>query len=407
MKKPLEGIKIVELAQFLAGPSAGRILAEWGAEVIKLESVKGDHLRFMGYLNNMPMADDENPSFDSANMNKKLVGFNQRGEHSMEVLFKMLETANVFLTNYRTPVLQKMGLDYETLHEKFPRLVWAQVTGYGNAGAEKDEPGYDTVSWGARTGILAAMSQKGTPPINMVPSLGDFFTGMTFAGGIAGAIVGQLLHGQGDKITASLYGYGLFGMIWPVMATEYNEVPQYPRDRRNVAGPGINIYPCKDGWILMSCPDWRSYYERVAKLLGLDELLNEQEYCDVLMMQEKGLVPHYVDLLDAKFKEHEIAYWKPLFAEAQVPIEKCCLFEDVVENQQAWDAGFIYKYKTESGKEHLMVNTPIQFESIGLIPDRKATGKVGRDTREVLKEYGYDDAAIDAMIADGSFSEPK
>jgi len=407
MKKPLEGIKVIELAQFLAGPSAGRILAEWGAEVIKLESVKGDHLRIMGYLNNMPMTDDENPSFDSANMNKKLVGFNQRGAESMEVMHKMLETANVFLTNYRTTVLEKMGLGYETLHEKYPKLVYAQVTGYGNAGAEKDEPGYDTVSWAARGGILSTMNQKGTPPINIVPSFGDFLTGMTFAGGIAGAIVGQLLHGQGDKITTSLYGYGIYGMIWPVIATEFNDIPQYPRDRRKVAGPGINIYPCKDGWILMSCPDWRTYHEKVAMLLGIPEVLEDPDYCDVTLMQEHDKVSYYIDLIDSKFKEHEVSYWKPLFAKEQVPIEKCCMFEDVATNQQAWDAGFIYKYVTENGKEHLMVNNPVQFESIGLIPERKATGKVGRDTREVLKSYGYSDTEIDNMIADGSFTEPK
>ncbi len=405
MKKPLEGITIVELAQFIAGPAATRILADWGANVIKLESVKGDHLRVMGYLNNMPMGEEDNPSFDTSNLNKKFVGFNQRGPQSMESLHRMLETANVFMTNYRTPVLKKMGLDYETLHGKYPKLVFAQVTGYGNAGAEKDEPGYDTVSWAARGGVLSTMNQAGTPPINIVPSLGDFLTAMTFAGGIAGAIVGQLLHGTGDKITVSLYGLGLFGNAWPIMGTEYNEKPTYPRSRRHVASPGINIYPCKDGWILLSCPDWKDYYDRVVTLMGREDLIGREDYQNINIMQEKGLVTEFIDMMDAVLSQHEVAYWKPKFAALEVPIEKCCMFEDIIKDQQAWDAGFLYKYQTGSGNEHVMVNSPVQFESIGLVPEHSPSRRVGYHTREVLREYGYSETEIDAMIADGSFKD--
>ena len=405
MKKPLEGITIIELAQFIAGPSSTRILADWGATVIKLESVKGDHLRIMGYLNNMPMGEEDNPSFDTSNLNKKFVGFNQRGPQSKDVLFKLLETANVFMTNYRNPVLKKMGLDYETLHEKFPKLVYAQVTGYGNAGWEKDEPGYDTVSWAARGGVLATMNQAGTPPINIVPSLGDFLCGMTFAGGIAGAIVGQLLHGTGDKITVSLYGLGIFGNAWPVMATEYNKEPTYPRDRRHVATPGINIYPLKDCWILLSCPDWTHYYNRLVSLIGREDLKDHPVYSDVNIMQAEDKVTEFIDLMDEKLKEHELAYWKPKFAEVEVPIEKCCLFEDIIADKQAWDAGFIYKYNTGSGAEHVMVNSPVQFESIGLIPEHEPSRRVGYHTREVMRSYGYSEAEIDAMVADGTLKD--
>lgn len=406
MKKPLEGIKIIELAQFLAGPTAGRILADWGAEVIKMESVKGDHQRIMGYLNNMPVGDDaDNPAFDNANLNKRFVGFNPRGPQSMETLHKMLESANVFLTNYRTPVLTKMGLDYETLHAKYPKLVYAQVTGYGNAGPEKDEPGYDTVSWAARGGVLSTMNQAGTPPINIVPSLGDFITAMTFAGGIAGAIVGQLLHGNGDKITVSLYGMGLFGNAWPIMANEYNDKPTYPRDRRFVATPGINIYPLKDCWILLSCPDWKDYYDRVVALLGREDLVGHPDYKDINVMQQKGLVTEFIDMMDEILSKETLSYWKPKFAAMEVPIEKCCMFEDIYKDPQAWEAGFLYKYTTDSGAEHTMVNSPVQFESIGLIPEHQPSHRVGHDTRAVLREYGYTEEQIDSMVNDGSFKD--
>lgn len=405
MKKPLEGITIIELAQFVAAPSATRILSEWGAEVIKLESVKGDHNRIMGLLNNMPIEDEDNPAYDTTCFNKKTVGFDARKPDSMKILFKMLETAHVFVTNYRGPILEKMGLDYETLHEKFPKLVYAQVTGYGNVGKEKDEPGYDTVCFGARAGNISTMNQKNTPPINLIPSVGDLVTGMVFAGGIAGAIVGQLLHGTGDKITVSLYHVGLWGNSWPIMATEYNGPDMYPTDRRTVNTPGINIYPCADGWILMSCPDYTAYYDRIVKCLGREDLIGDSRYNDLATIQKNGLVTEVIDLFDSEFSKHEISYWKPIFAAEEVPIEKCCRFGDIVNDQQAWDAGFLYKYRTNSGKEHLMVNSPVQYESVGLIPEHSPSRRVGYHSREVLQKYGYSEAEINGFVANGTIKD--
>ena len=404
-KRPLEGVKVLELAQFMVGPVACRILAEWGADVIKLERFAGDHQRVMGYLNNFPGEPEDNPAFDTVNLNKKFVGFNQRGPEANEILHKMLAEADVFVTNYREPVLKKMGMDYETLHAQYPRLVYGMVTGYGNAGPDKDEPGYDTVAWGARGGTIGTMQQDGDAPINIVPSLGDFLTGMTLAGGIAGAVAGQALHGQGDKVTVSLYGLGVYGMGWPIMGIEHNEKPVWPRNRRNGATPGINIYPTQDAWFLMSCPDWKDYYERIVTVLGKEEFINYEPYADVNKMQELGLVTEFIDLMDEILKEKPYAYWKEQFKAVEVPIEKCNHFEDIYEDKQAWEAGFLYKYTTGSGAEHTIANTPVQFDSIGLIPRHEPSGRVGRDTREVMKMFGYSEADIDRMIVDGTLMD--
>lgn len=405
MPKPLEGITIVELAQFVAGPASTRILADWGAKVIKLESMKGDHNRVMGLLNHMPIEVDENPSFDTTSFNKKFVGFNPRQPEAMEILDKMLRTANVFMTNYRTPVLEKMGLTYEILHEKYPHLVYAQVTGYGNAGAEKDEPGYDTVSFGARGGVIGTMYQKGQEPINIIPAWGDLITGMILAGGIAGAVVGQQLHGIGDKVTVSLYHVGLFGNSWPIMATEYATEPTYPKNRREVNTPGINLYPTADRWIWLSCPDYKDYYDRLMQCIGRDDLVGDPRYNDLAVLQKNGRVTEVIDILDTELKKHPVSYWKPIFKKAEVPIEPCCTFEDIAADQQAWDAGFIYKYKTPNGKEHMMVNSPVQFESMGLIPDHEPSQRVGFHTRQILGEYGYSKEAIDHLVQIGAVKD--
>lgn len=405
-KKPLEGVKVLELAQFMVGPVSCRILGEWGADVIKLERFKGDHQRVMGYLNNFPGEPEDNPAFDTVNLNKKFVGFNQRGPEANEIIDKMLAEADVFVTNYRNPVLKAMGLDYETLHEKYPRLVYGQVTGYGNAGKDKDEPGYDTVSWGARGGLIGTMQQEDNPPINIVPSLGDFICGMVLAGGIAGAVAGQALHGQGDKVTVSLYGLGIYGMGWPIMGIEHNEKPVWPRNRREVATPAINIYPTSDNaWFLLSCPDWGTYYDRIVTTIGREDLVDRMEYHNAKIMQDRGLVTEFIDLLDVEFKKHPYAYWKEKFDAIEVPIQKCNHFEDIYNDQQAWDAGFLYKYTTASGAEHTIANTPVQFDSIGLIPEHRPSRRVGGDTREVMYQFGYSDADIDAMIESGTLMD--
>ena len=405
MKKPLEGITIIELAQFVAGPSSTRILADWGANVIKLESMKGDHNRVMGLLNNMPIEDEENPSFDTTAFNKKFVGFNPRDPEAMELLHKMLSTANVFMTNYRNPVLAKMGLDYETLHEKFPHLIYAQVTGYGNAGAEKDEPGYDTVSFGARGGVIGTMYQKGQEPINLIPAWGDLITGMILAGGIAGALVGQQLHGQGDKVTVSLYHVGIYGNSWPVMATEYTDQPTYPKNRREVNTPGINLYPTADRWMWLSCPDYKDYHDRIMKLIGREDLIGHPVYGDLGAMQREGKVTELIDIISDELKKQPASYWKPLFKAAEVPLEVCCTFEDIAADQQAWDAGFLYKYKTNNGKEHIMVNSPVQFESVGMIPEHEPSRRVGYHTRMVLESYGLTKEQIDHLVEIGAVKD--
>lgn len=404
MKKPLEGITVIELAQFVAGPSASRILADWGAEVIKLEGFRGDHNRTMGLLNGMPIDDEENPSFDTTSFNKKFVGLNPRTESGMKILHKMLKTANVFVTNYRTPVLEKMGLTYEILHEQYPHLIFAQMTGYGNEGPDKDVPGYDTISYGARGGIIGTMYQKGQEPINLIPAHGDFQTGAIFAGGIAGALVGQALHGTGDKITVSLYHVGMWGNIWPIMATEYHDEPQYPKSRLEVNTPGINIYPTADRWIQLSCPNYNDYYDRLMKCIGREDLVGDARYNDLATIQKEGRVREIIDLLDSTLVKKPVSYWKPIFDAEEVPIEPCCTFEDIAQDEQAWAAKFLVKAKSANGKEHIYVTNPVQFASVGE-PSVEPSRRVGYHTREILAKYGYSENDIDRMVAEGAVKD--
>lgn len=141
--KPLEGIRVVDLSTMLAGPMTGRILAEWGADVVKVETMNGDAWRKQAGTTMSPCTSDANPNFDMQNLNKRFVALNMRTQAGHNVMMKLLERADVFLTNFRVQALEGMGLTYDQLKERFPRLIHASVLGYGSEGPDKDRPGYD------------------------------------------------------------------------------------------------------------------------------------------------------------------------------------------------------------------------------------------------------------------------
>jgi len=143
MSKPLEGYKVIEFSTYVAGPTAGRLLADWGAEVIKVEAPKGDVWRYAVYQSTEEYASDENPIYDVYNMNKKDIALDTKTQAGRDVLMRLTESADVFLTNSRPQALKGMGLGYDVLKEKFPKLIYAQLTGYGQEGPDCDAPGFD------------------------------------------------------------------------------------------------------------------------------------------------------------------------------------------------------------------------------------------------------------------------
>ena len=171
--KPLEGIKVVELSTMLAGPMTARILAEWGADIIKVETFNGDAWRKQGGTTMSPTTPDANPNFDMQNLNKRFVSLNQRTPAGHEAMMKLLENADVFLTNFREQALEGMGLSYEQLKDRFPRLIHAAVLGYGDKGPDKDRPGYDYTAFFSRSGLMADLPPAGAGPLVPIGGVGD------------------------------------------------------------------------------------------------------------------------------------------------------------------------------------------------------------------------------------------
>ena len=192
MTKPLDGVKVVDLTTFLATPTTGRVLGEWGAEVIKVEAAKGDPTRVnQAPVYGMPYTDEENLAFDMANMHKRCISLNLKSEVGLEAFNKLRAEADIFITHTRAKSLAKMGLDWESLHAKYPRLIMGHGLGYGKKGAEKDAAGFDVTCYMGRGGVFGTTVDKDSFPLIPTNGYGDFQASMFLCAGLLAAYIAR------------------------------------------------------------------------------------------------------------------------------------------------------------------------------------------------------------------------
>lgn len=398
--KPLQGIKVVELATYVAAPSCPRILADWGAEVVKIEAPSGDPLRTQAGVYGMPLLDDEPVAFDFCSLNKKFVSLNLKSPEGMEACLKLLDSADVLVTNFRTKALVKLGLDYDTLKKRCPRLVWAQMLGYGLRGPEKDTPGYDVTSYVARGGILGSFHERGTSPINEPNAFGDYQASVALAGGICGALLGRERSGKGDRVTVALQHLAVFAMTTAVCSAQYGN--SYPKSRRDVSNPMNCTYKSKDDrWFILCLPDYDKDYARFMKLIGLENLANDPRFCKIADLAKDNANTKLIDLISDAMLAKPLNEWADIFKSNDVPFERAYLPEEILEDENAWANEYLRKIKYPSGNERVLTTTPIQFESVGL-PDAVLSKPVGYHTEEVLASLGYSKERIHSMQEKGA-----
>lgn len=395
--KPLEGVKIVDLTSYLAAPTTGRLLAEWGADIIKVESFKGDPARRQAGVFNMPMSDDENLAFDYANFGKKFVTLNLKSDTGLEVMMKLLEEADVFLTSNRTKSLKKMGLDYETLHAKLPKLVYAQVTGYGDKGAEKDAAGFDVTCYMARGGVFGTTVNRGDAPLIPTNGLGDFSVSIFLASGIAAALFNRTRTGVGDRVSVPLQHAGLYTLSTGIISAQYGN--EYPKNRKEVPNPFNNMYCCSDGkWVCVCLPEYDRDFDKLTSTLGIDTskmFAIDPEINICAKVNEKSLNTQVVDILDEAFAKFTQAEVLKMLKEQDMPCEPASTPLDIYEDQNCWDNDMLVKIPYPSG-DKIMPTGPVHFDSMPGAPEYKNYGNMGAQTEEIMRDLGYSDADIKA-----------
>lgn len=398
--KPLEGIKVVDLTTYMATPATGRVLGEWGADVIKVEASKGDPCRVtQAAVFNMPMSDEENLAFDMVNLNKRFIALNLKSETGKEIMYKLLEQADIFITNTRNKSLQKLGLDWETLHEKFPRLIMGHGLGYGKYGAEKDDPGFDVTCYMARGGVFGTTVNRGDSPMIPTNGYGDMQASMFLAAGLCAAVIGREKTGVGEYVTCALQHAAVYTLIVGMISAQYGNL--YPKSRLEVICPFNNVYMTGDGkYIAMCDPEYDRDYNKIMGLIGRDDLIDDPKYVNCVKMNEANLNAEVVGIMDEALAKMTSEEALKLFKDAGIPIEPCQTPLDIYEDQNVWDNDYLVKIKYPEAERNIPT-APIQFDSVPA-PEFIPTGKLGSSTVEVMRELGYSDDQIQAALADGS-----
>lgn len=404
-EKPLQGITVVELALFVAAPSAARMLSDWGARVIKIESPKGDPMRYMGKLVSMPIDnEEENPAYDQQNAGKKGIVLNLKSEEGQGAMHRLLAGADVFITNNRLDALERMGLSYEQLSVRYPALVYGQISGYGEKGPDKDKPGYDFTAYYARGGISGTLYEKGTSPLLTVAGFGDTQVGLCMASGICAALVKAQRTGQGEKVSVSIYQTAVYCMAHLIASAQYGN-NKYPRSRMDIANPLQNAYETKDGrWIQGAVNDFDNQFANVCHLIGRQDLAQNKDFNDFEKVKNNSRP--LIEELDQTFKEKNIDEWVEIFKAADMPFDKEVLWEEILEDPQAWADDILchvegYPKRDKLGTARTLVRTPVKFKESGLSEYRKGP-KIGEHTAEILQELGYKDREIQKMKENGA-----
>ena len=405
----LNGLKVVDLTVFAAAPGCGRLLAELGATVYKVETATGDYQRTQGVSWGMKFKTDiDDAAFDCGGFNRKWVSLNLKTEKGMEAMMKLLSDADVFLTSNRTPALKRMGLDYETLHAKFPKLVWAQLRGYGERGEMADEQGYDAITYSARGGVTMSFPNAGEhfEVGNSPVAFGDWNSSYALAVGVLAALWNAQRTGVGDKVVTSLYHVSNWGMMSAICATQQGQ--PHPKNRAEAPCPTNNSYVTADGvWFVMCFGDYNKFCPKVFQVLGMDpKYWEDPAYNNLEALAQNGNNVEVVAEMEKAFKAKTWAEWEPILVKEELACEKCRTVEDVLHDKEAFDNDQLRRVYYEDqgyGDDHsyTVTTAPMRLASLG-DPVLHRSLPIGYDTVEVLEELGYTPDEIAAMRADNS-----
>jgi len=380
---PLKGIKVVELTTYVAAPICGRMLCDMGAEVIKIEPPTGDvwrHLR-----RNMavaPSGEVVNSMFQITNAGKKSVVLNLRDPEEMEKLHKLLEGADVFLTNNRLSSLKKMGLDHDTICKKYPHLIYALLTGYGEEGPDAMKPGFDLVAFFSMSGYLLDMSCKENKyPASAPTGAGDVTSGMALLSGILAALYKKRETGMGDYVSVSLYNTGLWVYSTPIMRAgdPYNTER---RLSRNDMCPLATMYRCGDDeWIQVSILNEAEQAPVFFRLLGVPELAEDPRFATdkARLVYTKELF----EIVEPIFLTKSSSEWLEMLQKEAIVSSRLAHFSDVASSEQAWANGYLENFTFPNGETAVIPCSPVRLESIGVAPSKNAP-LLGENTEEVL-----------------------
>lgn len=397
MTRPLAGIKVIDLSYYVAGPGCAKILSDWGADVIKVEPLCGEPGRATGEQLGLPCTETCNPYFHMYNDGKRFIRVDLKKAEGIVILRRLLEQADVLITNFRPKALERLGLDYDTIHVRYPRLVWAGVSGYGNIGPDRDKAGFDTVAYWARSGAMLSLREKGDTPINPTLAFGDSATSCSLAGGICAALYQRHRTGQGCKVSASLLAQAAWQMGPVIMSAQYGD--RYPKTRREPNSPFVNTYRSNDGkWFFLCIIDDRMIPIFLEQVLKRPDLARDPRYNSTASVRERSC--ELTGIMSEAFGSRTFQELSDCMKAADIAYEELARIENVLMDHQLLMNGDLEPYCEINGDQLLQVQPPVRFVSEGNTLSGKERLE-GTQTEEILQELGYSETETAGFVREG------
>jgi formyl-CoA transferase len=395
------GLKVVDFSSFIAGPGAAVILSDFGADVVKVEPPKGEAWRFGQKIPPQPYSDQPYP-FQLSNRNKRSIALDLKSPEAGKVLERLAKWADVFIVNTPHPARKKLGLEYDDVAKGNPRLIYADLTGYGEKGPDASLPGFDLTAYWARSGLLSMTRDAGAPPTWPVAGSGDNATAVAIYAAIATALYRREKTGKGSYVSTSLLASGVWSASVFIQAALAGASFYGLHDRAHPANAALNVYRSSDGtWFLLVMQPEK--IPAALKAMGRENILTDPRFSDPKKLAENR--PQLTAMLDEIFSSKPMSHWDEVFDGVHVIYGPVREPKDVINDPQLRPNGIVVPLEGAGDKLTLTISSPIQVHGVSKVPAKRAP-TVGEHNEEILKELGFEPIEIEKLRTSGVVAKP-
>ena len=391
MAGPLAGVKVLELAQIMAGPTCGMLLADLGADVIKVERIPGgDDTRTM----DRPKVNGESAAFMAMNRNKRGIALNLKVPAAQQALKRMVARADVLTENYRKGTMEKLGMGYEALHKINPALIYCSISGFGRTGPYAERGGYDLIAQGM-SGLMAMTGEPGRAPVKHGAPTCDINAGMLGALGVVAAYVHRLKTGEGQLVDTSLFEAGIHQTFWHAAIYFATGESLGPSGSAHILSAPYQAFKAADGWLTIGGAN-QANWERLVRVLGATEWLEDPRFASnsERMKNLDALVP----LMNERIGKRKLAELLAALEAAGVPCGPINSIADLASDPQALAREMVVELEHPRAGRTRALGLPVKLSATpGGV--RRPAPTFGQHTREVLGEFGFSVAEIDDLYA--------
>ena len=397
MPGPIHGVKVLELAQIMAGPTCGLMLADLGAEVIKIEKIPGgdDTRRFLP-----PDVNGEAAAFMMMNRNKRGMALDLKTKEGVEVFKRLVKQADVVVENFRKGTLEKLGVGYEELKKINPKIILCEISGYGRTGPYADKGGFDLIAQGM-SGLMSITGEsKGKPPMKVGAPVTDITAGILAATGVLAALVSRATTGVGQRVDTSLYEAGIVHTYWQSAIASATGVAPGPLGSAHPLTAPYQAFQTKDKWITVGASNQNTWLKLIDALEVKELQENEKFNSNANRMQN---VTELTELLKKELAKKTSAEWLKLFDEKGLPCGPINTVTEMFEDPQTIERKMIVDVKNKKAGSFKAIGMPIKFSETK-VEDTKESPTFGQHTKQILLDHGFKSEEIDSLMKQGVVS---